>query len=136
LFFFNVLAFCWGKNQLHAKLGRILTFYKSVLGTAKFRGENQARKLAQYKQQPTAIVHLFKLQSVCNVVRKLLNLHQSHFNISVHFSSFVRPVFLTFGLELNMMWMIMWWYSGWSSYVNDDLLTLPSSMREVTITME
>ena len=38
---------------------------------------------------------------MCDIISKLFNLHQSYFNISVLFSSFVRPVFLTFWLKTN-----------------------------------
>ena len=43
--------------------------------------------------------HLSQLQSMGHIISKCFNLHQSYFNLSVLFSSFVRPVFLTFNLE-------------------------------------
>ena len=45
--------------------------------------------------------YLFELQGVCDMISKLLSLHQSYFNISVLFTSFVRPIFLTFRLKTN-----------------------------------
>ena len=83
-------------------------------GCIKFREHYYWEEGGYYKLQRAGIVYLFKLQGVCHIISKLLNLHQSHFNISVLFSSVIRPVLFTFGLEKNMMWKMNAMITVWS----------------------